>query len=81
MSKVDKKDTAEKVFNLKKTELNLIGNINIRHNQALLDLFSYIAIERLDYPVTEQTQFRTDAEGLLYITEVPVEETSEVAVA
>jgi hypothetical protein len=70
----------EKTFSLKHTEMNLIGNCNQRHNAELLDLFSYIAIERLNYNVTKQTQFRTDAEGNLYITEVE-EPQEEVAVS
>lgn len=81
MSKVEKKSNEEKAYSLKTTELNLIGNVNRRRDQALLDLFSYIAIERLNYPVTEQTQFRTDEEGTLYITELEPEPTEEVAVA
>lgn len=75
------KQPEEKQFSLKKTELNLIGNANNRHNQALLDLFSYIAIERLAYDVTEQTQFRTDADGNLYITELAPEAEEEVSVS
>lgn len=67
------KQPEEKMFSLKNTEKNLIGNCNQRHNAELLDLFSYIAIERLNYDVTKQTQFRTDADGNLYITEVKEE--------
>lgn len=68
MTKNSQKD--EKQYSLKNTEKNLIGNSNQRHNAELLDIFSYIAIERLNYPVTKQTQFRTDADGNLFITEV-----------
>jgi len=76
------KDTkpTEKQFSLKNTELNLIGNINRRRDQAILDVFSYIAIERLAYNVTEHTQFRTDEKGDLYISEIePTPEEVEVA--
>lgn len=65
----------EKQYSLKNTEKNLIGNCNARHNAELLDIMSYIAIERLNYNVTKQTQFRIDEEGNMYITEI--EETKE----
>lgn len=68
------KQPEEKQFSLKNTELNLIGNVNRRRDQALLDIFSYIALERLNYPVTENTEFRTDEKGDLFIKERPVEE-------
>lgn len=71
MTKNKTTEPEEKQFSLKNTELNLIGNATQRHNQTLLDLFSYIAIERLNYPVTQQTQFRTDENGTLFITELP----------
>jgi len=63
------KKPEEKQFSLKNTELNLLGNINRRRDQAMLDFFSYIALERLNYVVTEHTQFRTDEDGNLYISE------------
>jgi len=71
----------EKTFSLKRTELNLIGNVTRRRDQAMLDIFSYIALERLNYDVTEKTQFRTDAEGNLYITEVEETKEEEVAIS
>ena len=74
------KKTEEKKYSLKNTEKNLIGNSNQRHNAELLDIFSYIAIERLNYPVTERTQFRTDEDGNLFIVELEeVEEKVETA--
>ncbi len=71
------KQPEEKQFSLKNTELNLIGNVNRRRDQALLDIFSYIALERLNYPVTENTEFRTDEKGDLYIKERPEETKKE----
>lgn len=75
------KKPEEKMFSLKNTELNLIGNVNRRRDQAMLDIFSYIAIERLNYNVTENTQFRTDEGGNLYISERPETKEEEVATA
>lgn len=76
----DKKE--EKQYSLKGTELNMISNCNMRHNAELVDLFSYIALERLNYPVTENTEFRTDEKGDLYIKERPEEKKDdEVKVA
>lgn len=74
-------DKKEKQYSLKNTELNLIGNVSRRRDQAMLDIFSYIAIERLNYPVTEQTEFRTDEKGDLYISEREVEQAKEDEVA
>lgn len=71
------KQPEEKQFSLRNTELNLIGNVNRRRDQALLDIFSYIALERLNYPVTENTEFRTDEKGDLFIKERPEEKKDE----
>lgn len=72
----------EKTFTLKDIEIRLIGNINERHNAELADMLSFIAIERLAYDVTPNTQFRVDENRNLYISEredAPKEE--EVATA
>ena len=71
------KQPDEKQFSLKGTELNMISNCNMRHNAELVDLFSYIALERLNYPVTENTEFRTDEKGDLFIKERPEEAKEE----
>lgn len=75
------KEPTEKQYSLKQTEINLIGNANLRRDQALLDLLSYIAIERLNYPVTANTQFRTDEKGDLYISEREETKEDEVVTA
>lgn len=60
----------EKTFSLKQIEQRVIGNINERHNAELLDMLSFIAVERLAYNVTALTQFRIDETGNLYIKEM-----------
>lgn len=80
------KQEDEKQFSLKAIELNMLGNINARHNAEVVDFLSFICIERLNYQPTEHTRFRTDENGNLYISEVVPEtpdeiETEEVAVA
>lgn len=75
-------EPTEKTFSLKDIERRVIGNINERHNAELLDILSFIAIERLAYNVTERTQFRVDGEGNLYVSERPEEKKEdEVATA
>lgn len=61
----------EKTFSLKQIEQRVIGNINERHNAEILDMLSFIAVERLAYNVTALTQFRIDETGNLYIKEMP----------
>lgn len=80
MSKNNSKPN-EKMFGLKDIEMRVIGNINERNNAALLDYLSFVAIDRLAYPVTPQTAFRVDGEGNLYVSERPVETPTEEEVA
>ena len=75
------KEQDEKQFSLKDVELQMIANINERNNAELVDMLSFIAIERLAYKVTPQTQFRVDGEGKLYISEREETKEEEVAVA
>lgn len=74
----------EKRFDLKDIELQVVQNMHNRANQSLFDFFSFIALERLAYTVTENTRFRVE-DGKLFISEVeaqPEQPTDEeVAVA
>lgn len=74
------KQPEEKQYSLKNIELQIVQNINERHNAALLDFLSFVAIERLAYNVTKSTQFRVDNDGKLYIRELD-EEKEKVEVA
>lgn len=84
MSKKTKIESEEKQFSLKDIELQMVQNMHNRANQSLFDYFSFVALERLAYTVTENTRFRVD-NGKLYISEVePQSEqptNEEVAVA
>lgn len=73
-------DKTEKQYKLSNTELNFVTNINNRRDQAMLDFFSYYALER-GYKVTENTQFRTDEDGVLYISEREAKEPTEEKVS
>lgn len=76
MPKSTTKQEGEKQFSLKQIEENVLANINARHNAELVDFLTFVALERLAYSVTEQTQFRVE-DGHIYISERPVEETKE----
>lgn len=73
-------DKLEKQYKLSSTELNFVTNINGRRDQAMLDFFSYYALER-GYKVTENTEFRTDENGVLYISEREAEKPTEKEVS
>lgn len=77
------KQDGEKQFSLKQIEQNVLANINARHNAELLDFLTFVALERLAYPVTELTQFRVE-DSNVYISEREAEPTTsdqEVATA
>jgi len=81
---MSKDKSEEKQYSLKAIEVNVINNINSRHNAELLDFLAFIALERLAIPVTENTRFRIDEDGKLYVSEVEPEKeekAEEVAVA
>lgn len=79
MTKTKSEPTNEKTFSLKPIEIQMVQNMHDRSNSQLFDFFSFVAMERLAYTVTKDTQFRVE-EGKLFITEVaPVEPTEEVA--
>lgn len=81
MTKKANPEPEEKTFSLKDIELQMVQNMHNRANQSLFDFFSFIALERLAYTVTENTRFRVD-DGKLYISEVePQPANEEVAVA
>lgn len=52
----------KKTFSLKPNESELINGELRRHNVALASIFSFIAIERLAYPVDAQTAFQPSAD-------------------
>lgn len=70
MAKQTKQEPEEKQFGLKPIELNLIGNSQARAQQALFDICTFIAVERLAYPVDKQTTFRVE-NGMLIIGRLP----------
>lgn len=51
------KEPDKKSFGLKPNESNLIRSEMERHNVAMASLMSFIAVERLAYPVGQQTIF------------------------
>ncbi len=56
------KEPEKKTYSLKPNETELIrGELN-RHNQALASILSFIAVERLAYPVDQETAFTLDPE-------------------
>lgn len=81
MPKSTTKEEGEKQFSLRPVDLQMIQNFNERHNAALVDFLSYLSIDRLGYQPTEQTRFRTDDKGVLYISELPKEVKEEVTVS
>lgn len=60
----------EKQFSLKAIELNLLANNQARAQQALFDICTFIASERLAVTVSQRTQFRVE-DGKLYVSEMP----------
>lgn len=72
------KEPKEKQFDLKAIELNLIANGQARAQQALFDMCTFIASERLAINVTQYTQFRVE-DGKLFVTELdpPAEDKPE----
>lgn len=81
MTKTKSEPTNEKTFSLKPIEIQMVQNMHDRANSALFDFFSFIALERLAYEVTKNTQFRVE-QGKLFITEVePEDKAEEVAIA
>lgn len=58
-----------KKFDLNPIEQQMIGVINDQHMSMLSNFFSFIALERLNYKVTEFTQFRLEEGGRLHIWE------------
>jgi hypothetical protein len=63
----------EKQFDLKAIELRLVESLQQSYFGSLSNTLSFIALERLAYPVTSDTQFRIE-EGKLYIHEAKKEE-------
>jgi hypothetical protein len=67
---------AEKEFGLKDIELRLVETLQQTYFQNLSNVLSFIALERLAYPVTENTRFRIE-EKKLFIHEEKAEEEVE----
>jgi hypothetical protein len=79
MTKKTNPEPEEKTFSLKDIELQMVQNMHNRANQSLFDFFSFIALERLAYTVTEHTRFRVE-DGKMFISEVePPEANGEPA--
>lgn len=76
------KDTKaqEKEFGLKDIELRLVETLQQTYFQNLSNVLSFIALERLAYPVTEHTRFRIE-DGKLFVHEDKPEETEKVETA
>ncbi len=68
MTKKTSDQPEEKTFALKDIELQMVQNMHNRANQSLFDFFSFIALERLAYTVTENTRFRVE-DGKMFISE------------
>lgn len=69
----------EKQFSLKAIELNLIANNQARSQQALFDICTFIASERLAITVSQRTQFRVE-DGNLFVSELPEVKEPELTV-
>lgn len=54
------KQDGEKEYSLKNIEVNLINAIQQAHQAEMGNIISFIALERLAYQVTENTQFRVE---------------------
>lgn len=67
-SKTDKPADAPKEFGLKPIEQNLLGAMQARHQQAIFDVCTFIATERLAVQVTPLTVFAVE-NGKLYVSE------------
>lgn len=67
----------EKQFSLKSIELNLIANGQARAQQALFDICTFIATERLAWHVSERTQFRVEGDKL-FISDLPEVKEDEI---
>lgn len=81
MSKKTKEEPKEKQYGLKPIELRLIESLQQSYFQNLSTTLSFIALERLAYPVTEYTRFRIE-DGKLFVQDViPEAPKEEVKVA
>lgn len=67
------KQPDEKEYGLKQIELQLVQVIQNTYFTNLSNLLSFFALERLAYPVTENTRFRVE-DGKLFIHEEKQEE-------
>lgn len=68
----------EKQFSLKESELQLINSLQAAYLQNQSMCISFIAAERLAYPVSENTVFRIE-NGTLFIREDKPEDKVGVA--
>jgi len=66
--------TEEKEYSIKNIELRLVETLQQTYFQNLSNVLSFIALERLAYPVTENTRFRIDGDKIFIHEETPEEE-------
>jgi hypothetical protein len=69
MSNSDNTPINAKQFSLKPIEAQMVNTINQQSIAAMSNFLSYIALERLGYTVTENTQFELGDSGKLLIWE------------
>lgn len=69
----------EKEYGIKNIELRLVETLQQTYFQNLSNVLSFIALERLAYPVTEFTRFRIEGDKLFIHEETPEEEVATSA--
>lgn len=68
------KQPDEKMYGIKDIELRLVEVIQSTYFTNLSNVLSFIALERLAYPVTQNTRFRIEGNNLYIKEEKPEEE-------
>lgn len=86
MTKKSNDKPAEKQFDLKQIELQMLQNMHERSNAQLFDFFSFIGMERLALTPNKYTSFRVEDGKLLVGQREPTpeelaEEENQVAVS
>lgn len=71
--------TEEKEYGIKDIELRLVETLQQTYFQNLSNVLSFIALERLAYPVTENTRFRIEGNKIFIHEETPEEEVTTTA--
>lgn len=72
----------EKEYTLKPIEVNLLTAIQQSHQAQMSNVVSFIALERIAYKVTEQTQFRVEGDKLyIHEAEATTDSSEEVSVS